>query len=44
MHLLTTTSASLDDLIEPVDLAQAAGDLVVLSFGDTDLTGLAAAW
>jgi cobaltochelatase CobN len=44
MHLLTTTSASLDDLIEPVDLAQSAGDLVVLSFADSDLTGLAAAW
>jgi cobaltochelatase CobN len=44
MHLLTTTSASLDDLIEPVDLGQPPGDVVVLSFADSDLTGLMAAW
>jgi len=44
MHLLATTSASLDDLVEPIDLGQPPGDVVVLSFADSDLTGLAAAW
>src|SRR5580698_7019466 len=44
MHLLTTTSSSLDDLVEPVDLGQTPGDLVVLSFADSDLAGIAAAW
>ena len=44
MHLLTTTSSSLDDLVEPIDLGQPPGDLVVLSFADSDLAGIAAAW
>ncbi|MEP9396176.1 cobaltochelatase subunit CobN [Mesorhizobium sp. KR2-14] len=44
MHILTTTSASLDDLIEPVDLRQTPADVVALSFTDSDLAGLAAAW
>src|ERR1700730_6718344 len=44
MHLLTTSSTALDDLVEPVDLGQPPGDLVVLSFADSDLAGLAAAW
>ena len=44
MHLLATTSTSLDDLVEPVDLGQSPGDVIVLSFTDSDLTGLAAAW
>src|SRR5215468_8331642 len=44
MHLLTTTSTSLDDVVAPVDLRQPPGDVVVLSFADSDLTGLAAAW
>jgi cobaltochelatase CobN len=44
MHILTTTSASLDDLIEPVDLRQTPADIVALSFTDSDLAGLAAAW
>ena len=44
MHLLTTTSSSLDDLVEPVDLGQPPGDIAVLSFADSDLTGLATAW
>ncbi|TGT42194.1 cobaltochelatase subunit CobN [Mesorhizobium sp. M8A.F.Ca.ET.165.01.1.1] len=44
MHILTTTSASLDDLAEPVDLRQTPGDIVALSFTDSDLAGLAAAW
>src|SRR5207237_4374251 len=44
MHLLATTSTSLDEIVEPVDLRQPPGDVVVLSFADSDLTGLAAAW
>src|SRR6266508_3153661 len=44
MHLLATSSASLDDLVEPVDLRQSPGDVVILSFADSDLSGLAAAW
>jgi cobaltochelatase CobN len=44
MHLLTTTATSLDDIVEAVDLGQPPGDIAVLSFADSDLTGLAAAW
>src|SRR5215472_15618481 len=44
MHLLNTTSTSLDEIVEPVDLRQPLGDVVVLSFADSDLSGLAAAW
>ncbi|MDX8522536.1 cobaltochelatase subunit CobN [Mesorhizobium dulcispinae] len=44
MHILTTTSASLDDLAEPIDLRQTPADVVALSFTDSDLSGLAAAW
>jgi len=44
MHILTTTSASLDDLAEPVDLRQTPADVVALSFTDSDLSGLATAW
>jgi cobaltochelatase CobN len=44
MHLLQTGSVGLDDLVEPVDLGQTPGDIVVLSFADSDLTGLAAAY
>ncbi|MBT9370558.1 cobaltochelatase subunit CobN [Rhizobium sp. CSW-27] len=44
MHILATTSSSLDDLIEPVDLNQTPGDVVVLSFTDSDLNGIAGAW
>jgi cobaltochelatase CobN len=44
MHLLQTTSSSLDDLVEPLDLGQTPGEIVVLSFTDSDLTGLAAAY
>src|SRR5262245_18710345 len=44
MHLLASTSASIDDLVEAVDLRQSPGDIVVLSFVDSDLSGLAAAW
>ncbi|HEY1362381.1 MAG TPA: cobaltochelatase subunit CobN [Xanthobacteraceae bacterium] len=44
MHLLATSAATLDQIVEPVDLRQPPGDLVVLSFADSDLSGLAAAW
>ena len=44
MHLLQTSSATLDDIAEPLDLAQPPGDIVVLSFADSDLAGLAAAY
>jgi cobaltochelatase CobN len=44
MHLLTTTSTNLDETVEAVDLGQPPGDIVVLSFADSDLAGLAAAW
>ena len=44
MHLLATTSTSLDEIVEPVDLRQPAGDLAILSFADSDLSGLAAAF
>ena len=40
MHLLATTSTTLDEIVEPVDLGQPP----VLSFADSDLSGLAAAW
>ncbi|MFZ0125533.1 MAG: cobaltochelatase subunit CobN, partial [Xanthobacteraceae bacterium] len=44
MHLLASSSTSLDETVEPVDLAQPPGDIAVLSFADSDLSGLAAAW
>src|ERR1700733_7561508 len=44
MHLLTTSSTTLDEIVEAVDLGQTPGDIVVLSFADSDLAGLAAAW
>src|SRR5438552_3892497 len=44
MHLLGVSSTSLDDIVEPIDLGQSPGDIVVLSFADSDLAGLAAAW
>ena len=44
MHLLTTSSTSLDEIVEAVDLGQTPGDIVVLSFADSDLAALAAAW
>jgi cobaltochelatase CobN len=44
MHLLATSSTSLDDIVEPVDLAQPPGDIAVLSFADSDLSALAVAW
>jgi cobaltochelatase CobN len=44
MHLLATTSTNLDEIVEAVDLCQSPGEIVVLSFADSDLAGLAAAW
>lgn len=44
MHILTTTSTTLDDLAEPVDLGQTPGDMVVVSFTDSDLGALARAY
>ena len=44
MHLLTTSSTGLDEIVEAVDLGQPPGDIAVLSFADSDLSGLAAAW
>ncbi|MDQ0348206.1 cobaltochelatase CobN [Ancylobacter vacuolatus] len=43
MHILTTTSSSLDDLVEPVDLGQTPGEVVIVSFADSDLGALARA-
>jgi cobaltochelatase CobN len=44
MHLLATSSTTLDEIVEPADLGQSPGDMAVLSFADSDLAGLAAAW
>src|SRR5436305_1457155 len=44
MHLLATSSTSLDEIVEPIDLCQPPGDVLVLSFADSDLAGLASAW
>jgi cobaltochelatase CobN len=44
MHLLATSATNLDDLVEAVDLGQPPGDIAILSFADSDLTGLASAW
>jgi cobaltochelatase CobN len=44
MHLANITTASLDDAVEALDLQQPPGDVVVMSFADSDLSGLAAAW
>ena len=44
MHLLAASSTSLDEIVEPIDLGQTPADILILSFADTDLAGLAAAW
>jgi cobaltochelatase CobN len=44
MHLLATSSTTLDETVEPIDLRQPPGEVVVLSFADSDLSALAAAW
>jgi len=43
MHILATSTATLDDLVEPVDVAMTPADLIVLSFSDSDLATLAQA-
>src|ERR1700716_1415458 len=43
MHLLATTSTTLDEIVEPIDLGQSPGEVVGLSFSDSGLSGLAAA-
>ncbi|KLK92486.1 cobalamin biosynthesis protein CobN [Microvirga vignae] len=43
MHLLPVTTVSLDEGSEAIDLQQPPGDIVVLSFADSDLGALAAA-
>ena len=44
MHLLRIDSHSIDGTAEAVDLGQSPADIVALSFTDTDLSILAAAW
>jgi cobaltochelatase CobN len=44
MHLLATETATLDEIDTAVDLGQTPADVVVLSFSDSDLSALAAAW
>ena len=44
MHVLATELASLDEADVAVDLGQSPADVVVLSFTDSDLSALAAAW
>ena len=44
MHLLATQSLSLDEADVAVDLEQSPADIVVLSFSDSDLSALSAAW
>src|SRR5690242_10109958 len=44
MHLLTTSSTGLDEIVEAVDLGQPPGEIAILSFADSDLAALAAAW
>ena len=44
MHVLATELASLDEVDVAVDLGQSPAEVVVLSFSDTDLSALAAAW
>ena len=44
MHVLATQTASLDEAYQAIDLAQSPGEIVVLSFSDSDLSALAAAW
>jgi cobaltochelatase CobN len=44
MHLLAVETGSLDEIDGAVDLGQTPADIVVLSFSDSDLSGLAAVW
>ena len=44
MHILATELATLGEADVAVDLGQSPADIVVLSFSDSDLSALAAAW
>jgi cobaltochelatase CobN len=44
MHLLRTETRTLDETAEAVDLGQSPGDVVFLSFTDSDLAAVGAAW
>ncbi|MGC2342390.1 MAG: cobaltochelatase subunit CobN, partial [Methyloceanibacter sp.] len=44
MHLLVRETRRLDEAADAVDLGQSCADLVFLSFSDSDLGALAAAW
>src|SRR5690242_3805454 len=44
MHLLTTSSTGLDEIVEAIDLGQPPGEIAILSFADSDLAALATAW
>jgi len=44
MHLLATQVAKLDEADAAIDLEQSPAEVVVLSFADSDLSALAAAW
>ena len=44
MHIARIESRSLDETVPAVDLDQSPADLVFLSFTDSDLASLAAAW
>ncbi|HEY4345512.1 MAG TPA: cobaltochelatase subunit CobN [Parvibaculum sp.] len=43
MHFLVSQETDLDEIDDPVDLGHSPGDIVVLSFSDSDLAGFAAA-
>ena len=44
MHMLRIDSRSIDGLAEAIDLDQTPAEIVILSFTDTDLSLVAAAW
>lgn len=44
MHILATQIATLEETESAVDLAHSPADVVVMSFSDSDLSALAAAW
>lgn len=44
MHVLATQLAGLEEADVAIDLGQSPADIVVLSFSDSDLSALAAAW
>ena len=44
MHVLATELATLEEADVAIDLGQSPAEIVVLSFSDSDLSALAAAW